>query len=187
MNELFHERKKTYSESLLSSSFKNTIVHCVSQDGDSIATQNSNITSMDSNFHAEQEKSFAKLSPPVKLSLYWPWTSKLAAFFSKSTYKVSRHLFQLQCSLILLFHPLLYRGVKICDGRGGWRWPVNEQNGTRLGVRNSKFCSSSVANWLGVLKLIHHFRVASTSIKWASWPKAKKKKKNLSFLLAPNI
>ena len=42
---------------------------------------------------------------------------------------------------------------------------MNEQNGTRLGVRNSKFCSSSVANWLGDLKLIHHFKLASTTIK----------------------
>lgn len=69
MNELFHERNKTYSESLLSSSFKNTIVHCVSQDDDPIATQNSNISSVDSNFHAEQDKSFAKLSPPIYTDL----------------------------------------------------------------------------------------------------------------------
>lgn len=45
-----------------------TQLFIVFQDDDPIATQNSNISSVIQTFMLKQDKSFAKLSPPVKLS-----------------------------------------------------------------------------------------------------------------------
>lgn len=93
-------------------------------------------------------------------------SSKVAVFFSKSTYKVSRHLFQLWYSVTPLSHPTAWdRSKPVLEKRVG-QWMRKREVGWKPDTW-SFILVLQLTSLVNLSKLIYHLGLVSSSIKWA--------------------